>query len=229
MTGEDKENNLKLLFDTPALQPSFLHLTQCVELFCVQSFLSRASSRSSPSPPPGDRVGRLRPTGPQVFHGCSTDPAGGPGPVQHGDWLVQTLPALLAGGPHLSAAHTAGVPDVSGKLRTTAGRSVLVSSARAGTTPPPPTTPPHPSPISPSSQLFKRNKGGVRRRARRQQDGGAEPRWSAGGRRRGRDRTSQSEFSWSLTIMSCTFTLPPPPAPLPPPTFPRRFSTSSLP
>lgn len=83
-------------------------------------------------------MGRLRPTGPQVFHGCSTDPAGGPGPVQHGDWLVQTLPALLAGGPHLSAAHTAGVPDVSGQLRTTAGHSVLVSSMRAGTTPPPP-------------------------------------------------------------------------------------------
>lgn len=102
--------------------------------------------RSSPSPPPGDCVGRLRPTGPQVFHGCSTDPAGGPGPFQHGDWLVQTLPALLAGGPHLSAAHTAGVTDVFGQLRTTAGRSVLVSSRRAGTTWPPPNLPPPEAP-----------------------------------------------------------------------------------
>lgn len=168
-------------------------------------------------------MGRLRPTGPQVFHGCSTDPAGGPGFVQHGDWLVQTLPALLAGGPHLSAAHTVGVADVSGQLRTTAGRSVLVSSRRAGTTqtlkPQPPETPP-PSYLEDTKEECG---GGL-------QDGGAEPRWSAGGRRRVGDRTSQSEFSWSLTIMSCTFNLPPSPPFLPPPTltFLQRFSISSL-
>lgn len=79
--------------------------------------------------PTGDCVGRLRPTGPQVFHGCSTDPAGGPGPVKYSDWLVQTLPTLIVGRPHLSTTHTAGVTDVSGQLRTTAGRSVLVQPA----------------------------------------------------------------------------------------------------
>lgn len=93
---------------------------------------------------PGNSVGRLRATGPQMFHGCSTDSIGGPGPLEHGDWLVQTVSAVLAGGPHVSSAHTAGVSDVFGQLRTTAGHSVLVTNMWTAT--PFQRTTPHPSP-----------------------------------------------------------------------------------
>ena len=72
-------------------------------------------------------MGRLWTIGPQMFHGCSTDPIGGAGPLKHGDWLVQTVSAVLIGGPYISSAHTAGVSDVIGQLRTAAGRSVLVT------------------------------------------------------------------------------------------------------
>lgn len=61
-----------------------------------------------------------------MFHGCGADPVGGAGPLEHGDWLVQTVPTVLAGGPHVSSAHAAGVSDVVGQLRTATGRSVLV-------------------------------------------------------------------------------------------------------
>lgn len=77
----------------------------------------------------GDSVGRLWTIGPQMFHGCSTDPAGGAGPLKHGDWLVQTVSTVLTGGPYISSAHAAGVSDVAG-LRTTARRSVLVTEWR---------------------------------------------------------------------------------------------------
>lgn len=63
-----------------------------------------------------------------MFHGCSTDSIGGAGPLQHGDWLVQTVSTVLIGGPYVSAAHTAGVPDVLGQLRTNVGQSVLVTA-----------------------------------------------------------------------------------------------------
>lgn len=62
-----------------------------------------------------------------MFHGCSTDPIGGAGPLKHGDWLVQTVSAVLIGGPYISSAHTAGVSDVIGQLRTTTGHSVIVT------------------------------------------------------------------------------------------------------
>lgn len=62
-----------------------------------------------------------------MFHGCSTDLIGGLGPLKHGDWLVQTVSTVLVGGPYVSAAHTTGVSDVIGQLRTAARRSVLVT------------------------------------------------------------------------------------------------------
>lgn len=68
-----------------------------------------------------------------MFHGCSTDPVGGLEPVEHGDWLVQTVPTVLVGGPYFSSAHAAGVSDVIG-LRTTSRCSVLVTDGEA---PPP--------------------------------------------------------------------------------------------
>lgn len=75
-------------------------------------------------------MGRLWTIGPQMFHGCSTDPIGGPGPLKHGDWLVQTVSAILIGGPYISSAHAACVSDVIGQLRTATGRSVLVTDWR---------------------------------------------------------------------------------------------------
>lgn len=72
-----------------------------------------------------------------MFHGCSTDPIGGPGPLKHGDWLVQTVSTIFIGGPYISSTHAAGVSDVTGQLRTAAGRSVLVTGWR----PPTPNTP----------------------------------------------------------------------------------------
>lgn len=68
-----------------------------------------------------------------MFHGCSTDPIGGAGPLKHGDWLVQTVSAVLIGGPYISSAHAAGVSDVIGQLRTATGRSVLVTEWRPQT------------------------------------------------------------------------------------------------
>lgn len=62
-----------------------------------------------------------------MFHGCSTDTVGGAGPLEYGDRLVQTFSTILPGGPYISSAHTAGVSDVTGQLRTAAGRSVLVT------------------------------------------------------------------------------------------------------
>lgn len=67
-----------------------------------------------------------------MFHGCSTDPIGGAGPLKYGDWLVQTVSAVLIGGPYISSAHAAGVSDVIG-LRTATGRSVLVTEWRPQT------------------------------------------------------------------------------------------------
>lgn len=87
--------------------------------------------------PLGDSVGRLWTTGPQMFYGCSTDSVGGAGPLEHGDWLVQTVSTVLIGGPYFSAAHTAGVSDVLGQLRTNVGQSVLVTALPL----PPPSSP----------------------------------------------------------------------------------------
>lgn len=81
-----------------------------------------------------------------MFHGCSTDPIGGAGPLKHGDWLVQTVSTVLIGGPYISPAHTAGVSDVLGQLRTTTGHSVLVTKWRP--------QPPPPNPRPPSLQIF---------------------------------------------------------------------------
>lgn len=78
----------------------------------------------------GDSLGRLRTVGPQMFHGCSTDSIGGPGPLEHGDWLVQTVSTFLTGGPYISSAHAAGVSDVIGQLRTATGHPVLVTDWR---------------------------------------------------------------------------------------------------
>lgn len=62
-----------------------------------------------------------------MFHGCSTDPIGGAGPLKHGDRLVQTVSAIFIGGPYISSAHATGISDVIGQLRTAARRSVLVT------------------------------------------------------------------------------------------------------
>lgn len=82
---------------------------------------------SLPFSVPGDSLGRLWTNGPQMFYGCSTDPIGGAGPLQHGDQLVQTVSAVLIGGPYISSAQPAGISDVIGHLRTATGRSVLVT------------------------------------------------------------------------------------------------------
>lgn len=74
-----------------------------------------------------------------MFHGCSTDPVGGAGPLEHGDWLVQTVPTILTCGPYISSTHAAGVSDVTGQLRTTAWHSVLVTEGRSPTPVPPET------------------------------------------------------------------------------------------
>lgn len=66
-----------------------------------------------------------------MFHGCSTDSVGGAGSLKHGDWLVQTVPDILPGGPYTRSPHTAGVSDVTGQLRTSTGRTVLVTTPRA--------------------------------------------------------------------------------------------------
>lgn len=63
-----------------------------------------------------------------MFYGCSTDSIGGAGPLEHGDWLVQTVSTVLVGGPYISAAHTTGVSDILGQLRTNVGQSVLVTA-----------------------------------------------------------------------------------------------------
>ncbi len=78
-------------------------------------------------------MGRLWTIGPQMFHGCSTDPVGGPGPLKYGHWLVQTVSTVLIGGPYISSAHAAGVSDVIGQLRTATGRSLLVAEWRLQT------------------------------------------------------------------------------------------------
>lgn len=70
------------------------------------------------SPSTGNSLGRLRATGPQMLHGSCTDPIGGAGPLQHSDWLVQIVSSFLIGGPYLSLAYAAGVPDIPGQLRT---------------------------------------------------------------------------------------------------------------
>lgn len=71
-----------------------------------------------------------------MFYGCSTDSVGGAGPLEHGDWLVQTVSTVLIGGPYFSAAHTAGVSDVLGQLRTNVGQSVLVTALPLPPAPP---------------------------------------------------------------------------------------------
>lgn len=53
-----------------------------------------------------------------MLHGSCTDPIGGAGPLQHSDWLVQIVSSFLIGGPYLSLAYAAGVPDIPGQLRT---------------------------------------------------------------------------------------------------------------
>lgn len=63
----------------------------------------------------GDRLGQLWTDGPQMLHGCSSNPLGGAGPQHDGDWLVQALPYLLHGGPNDGAAHPPLLPDVPGE------------------------------------------------------------------------------------------------------------------
>lgn len=147
-----------------------------------------------------------------MFHGCSTDPIGGAGPLKYGDWLVQTVSAILIGGPYISSAHAAGVSDVIGQLRTATGRSVLVTEWR-------PQTPQYPlnDKIMDHSYWTRTEQ----RASTRPEDDNKKPsvdQWKARRsdrewereRERGRDRTSQSKLSWSLTITSHTFPLPPP-------------------
>lgn len=63
----------------------------------------------------GDCLGKLRTDGPEMLHGCSSNPIGGAGPQHNGDWLVQALPYLLHGGPNDGATHPPLIPDVPGK------------------------------------------------------------------------------------------------------------------
>lgn len=81
----------------------------CAKLFFMDQspFVSCSSA--------GDRLGQLRTDGPQMLHGCSSNPIGGAGPQHNGDWLVQALPYLLHGGPNDGAAHPPLLPDVPGE------------------------------------------------------------------------------------------------------------------
>jgi len=139
-----------------------------------------------------------------MLHGRSTDLIGGAGPLEHGDWLVQTVSAVLIGGPYVSSAHAAGVSDVTGQLRTATGRSVLVTEWR------PQTRPPFDTQIMDHS-CWTGTEHSVRttgpqsthekaRRSNRERERKRE-------RERGRDKTSQSKPSWSPTITSYTLPL----------------------
>lgn len=64
-------------------------------------------------------LGRLRPHGSQIFHGSGPDTFRRTGTVQYGHWVVQTLPSLLPGGPHLGTSDKKGFPVISGKFHWT--------------------------------------------------------------------------------------------------------------
>lgn len=173
-------------------------------------------------------MGRLWTFGPQMFHGCSTDPAWGTGPLKHGDRLVQTLSAVFVGGPYISSTHATGISDVIGQLRTAARRSVLVTGCRSHTPTNTLSRPPiflkitkimdhsywtTAEPRAKKTYHLLNLRSLWERQQRSPRPTSEKPDGETGNekeRERGRDRTSQSKLSWSLTITSHTFPLPPP-------------------
>ena len=96
-------------------------------LACDRTHLSIIFLFCNCFPHSGNSLGRLRANGPQMLHGSSADPIGGAGPIQHSDWLVQTVSPLLIGGPHAGPPDTAGVPVIARQFVGTARRPVLVT------------------------------------------------------------------------------------------------------
>lgn len=60
-------------------------------------------------------LGQLWTDGPQMLHGCSSNPTGRAGPQHNGYRLVQAFPYLLHGGSNNGTAHPPFIPDVIGE------------------------------------------------------------------------------------------------------------------